>query len=386
MLKRTAPEWKIPVAQLMADKPKRIWRIVHSESSTGWGGQEHRVMAELTGFQSRGSQVWLIGPAESQVFRRAREANVATLPLRPEKWRFPFEVVRIARWLKMQCVDVVNTHSSRDGWLVGLAGRLARVPLLVRTRHIDVEYPNRWLSRHAFTTLTDHVLTTSQKITEHFQEMFGLPNDRISTVSTGIDLDRFSPAGPKAETVPAGPGGMPTIGMISVLRSWKGHSTFLCAARHLVSAGFTGRFVIVGDGPMRELIERQILELQLADRVTLIGHRENVPEILCALNVLVIASTKHEGVPQIGLQALATKTPVVGSDAGGIPEIIRHGETGRIFPAGDARALASTLRESLDDMDATRSMAARGRALVEARHSLDAMLDTIAAIYQRHLS
>jgi glycosyltransferase involved in cell wall biosynthesis len=124
----------------------------------------------------------------------------------------------------------------------------------------------------------------------------------------------------------------------------------------------------------------------LADRVTLIGHRENVPEILCALNVLVIASTKHEGVPQIGLQALATKTPVVGSDAGGIPEIIRHGETGRIFPAGDARALASTLRESLDDMDATRSMAARGRALVEARHSLDAMLDTIAAIYQRHLS
>ncbi len=66
--------------------------------------------------------------------------------------------------------------------------------------------------------------------------------------------------------------------------------------------------------------------------VALAGHREDVPEVLRALDVLVIASTRHEGVPQIGLQALATKTPVIGSDVGGIPEIIRPGETGRIFP------------------------------------------------------
>ncbi len=119
--------------------------------------------------------------------------------------------------------------------------------------------------------------------------------------------------------------------------------------------------------------------------MTLTGHREDVPEILRALAVLVIPSTKHEGIPQIGLQALATKTPVVGSDAGGIPEIIRHGETGRIFPAGDAQALARAICETLTETDATRAMTERGRALVEKNHSLGTMLEAIDALYRRHL-
>jgi len=341
-------------------------------------------MAELNGFQRRGSRVWLIAPAGSLIFRRASESNVDALPLRPGRWWFPVEMVRIARWLKKQRVDVVNTHSSRDGWLVGLASRLARVPLVLRTRHIDVSYPNRWLSRHAFTTLTDHVLTTSRKITTHFQEMFGLPDERISTVPTGIDLNRFSPAGPKADLSDGH--ALPVIGMISVLRSWKGHSIFLQAADLLRSNGFNGRFVIVGEGPIRALIEDEIRELRLENRVTLIGHREDVPEILRALGVLVIASTRHEGVPQIGLQALATKTPVVGSDVGGTPEIIRPGETGRLFPSGDAKALAHVIRQTLDEPEATRALCERGRAMVEARHGLDGMIETLDALYQRYLS
>jgi glycosyltransferase involved in cell wall biosynthesis len=369
---------------LHSGAPRR-WRIVHSECSTGWGGQEHRVVAELTGFQNRGNQVWLVAPSTSLIVQRATKANIATVPLRFEKLRFPFEVIQSAGWLRRHKIQVVNTHSSRDGWLVGLAGRLARVPLIVRTRHIDVEYPNKWLSRHAFTTLADHVLTTSQKITAHFREMFRLPDDRISTVPTGIDLDRFSSAGPKASLAGRRDERAPLIGMISVLRSWKGHTTFLEAAQLLKAAGFNGRFVIVGDGPIQHRIEEQIREKHLTERAMLTGHREDVPELLRALSVLVIASTQHEGVPQIGLQALATKTPVIGSDVGGIPEIIRPGETGRIFSAGDPHALAKAIRETLDETDATRSMAERGRALVEAKHSLNAMLDTLDALYRRHV-
>jgi len=342
-------------------------------------------MAELAGFQDRGCRVWLVAPSESQIFQRAGDAEVDRIPLRREKSRFPFEIVRIARWLRQEQVEVVNTHSSRDGWLVGLAARLAGVPFIVRTRHIDVSYPNRWLSRHAFTTLSDHVLTTSRKITAHFQEVFRLPQDRISTVPTGIDLDRFSPDGPKANLVGGTIGNAPLAGMVSVLRSWKGHSTFLQAAYLLRSEGFHGRSVIVGEGPIHDKIEEQIRQLQLEDRVSLAGHREDVPESLRALSVLVIASTKHEGIPQIGLQALATKTPVVGSDAGGIPEIIRPGETGRVFPAGDFKALAREIRATLEDPVTTHALADRGRAAVEAHHSLSAMLDTLDALYRRHL-
>lgn len=362
-------------------KPR--WRIVHSEASTGWGGQEHRTLAELSGFQKRGCEVALIAPVTSKIYERAVAANICVQPVAFGKLSFPLNVIRLAKWLRQRRTQVLNMHSSRDGWMLGIAGRLARVPLIIRTRHIDVDYPNPWLSRHAFTTVADHVLTTSDRITDHFQKIFNLTDDNITTLPTGIDINLFSPAGEKAQLI-SNNGNKPLIGMVSVLRSWKGHATFLEAAAQLQASGFTGRFVIVGDGPQRENIPQQIARLNLGDVVSLIGHREDVPAVLRALSVLVIPSTKHEGVPQIGLQALAVKTPVVGSDVGGIPEIIRHGETGRIFPGGNAAALATVINETLSSVAQTNLMTACGRALVESHHSLDTMLDKLNALYQRH--
>ena len=367
--------------------PSPVWRIAHSECSLGWGGQEHRVLAELAGFKRRGHSVHLIAPRHAQLFGRATAAGVNCVALRTGKLRFPFEAMRLARWLKRERIDVLNPHSSADGWLLGVAGRLAGVPLIVRSRHIDVTYPNAWLSRHAFATLADHVLTTSNKITTHFQEIFHLPDDRITTVPTGIDIQAFSPDAMRAE-LPLKPGlpNAPVVGMVSVLRSWKGHSTFLEAAWQLLDEGVPARFAIVGEGPIREQIEQNVAVLKLGDHVTLLGHREDVPSVLRALNVLVIASTRHEGIPQIGLQALACKTPVVGSDVGGTPEIIRQGETGRNFPGGNAKALAAAIKDTLSDSAATSAMVENGRAMVESHHSTDAMLDALEAIYRRYLA
>lgn len=350
----------------------------------GWGGQEHRVLAELTGFACRGAQVWLLAPPESGAGRRALEAGITLEPLRLSRLLFPWRAAQWAVWLKRHRIEILNPHSSRDGWLLGVAGRLARVPFIVRTRHIDVDYPHAWLSRHAFTTLADHVLTTSEKIARHFQELFGLPADRVTTIPTGIDVNRFSPEVAPATLHPQ-QGRTPLVGMVSVLRSWKGHSTFLQAARRLVDAHFPARYIIVGEGPIRYRIEKEIGELQLQEWVTLAGHREDVPAVLRALDVVVIPSTRHEGVPQIGLQALACQTPVIGSDVGGIPEIIRPGETGRIFPAGEAGQLANAIQETLADTEQTRTLARRGRAMVVERHSLDCMLDQLDRLYQRHL-
>jgi glycosyltransferase involved in cell wall biosynthesis len=363
----------------------RPWRIAHTEASLGWGGQEHRIFSELTGFQQRGCAVWLLAPAESQIYRRCQGAGIPVVPIRVAKWRLPANIFNMARWLKQNRIEVLNPHSSRDGWLFGLAGRVAGVPLIIRTRHIDVDYPNPAISRHAFTTLADHVLTTSDKITRHFQRIFQLPAERITTVSTGIDIRRFSPEGEKASLPGVEASGPPVIGMVSVLRSWKGHPTFLQAARCLKESGFAARYVIVGEGPMRKSIEAQIEALGLQGEVTLAGHREDVPAVLRALDLLVIPSTRHEGVPQIGLQALATKTPVIGSDAGGIPEIIRPGETGRIFPAENAQALAAAIREAFDRPEQTGAMTRRGRESVEANHSMETMLDRLDAIYRRYL-
>ncbi len=117
----------------------RQWRIFHSESSMGWGGQEVRVFAELEWMRARGHWVALGAHPDSAIARRAREAGLTFFPLRTHKALLPFEVARLTAWLIANRVDVVNTHSSNDGWLAGLAARLALRPVLIRSRHIEVD-------------------------------------------------------------------------------------------------------------------------------------------------------------------------------------------------------------------------------------------------------
>ena len=249
----------------------------------------------------------------------------------------------------------------------------------MRTRHFDGPIPNRWLSRLAYPGLCDHLLTSSPKVTEDLRACFHLPDERVSTVPTGVDLDRFSPAGPIAALVPAAQSkNIPLIGMVTVIRQAKGCQTLVAAARRLLAAGVQAHYVIVGEGPSRAWAEQEVRAAQLEACFTFTGYREDIPAVLRALSVLAIPLL-HEAVPQSGLQALATQTPVIGSNVGGIPEIIRPGETGRLFPAGDAPALAAVIRETLENRKATRVLSERGRAYVAANHSLDVMLDNLVA-------
>ena len=131
----------------------------------GWGGQEVRVFAELEWMRAHGHWVALAAHPASAIAKRAQAAGITFYPLRTHKALLPFEVARMTAWLIRNRVDVVNTHSSNDGWLAGLAARLAGA-ILIRSRHIEVDYPNRFWSGLAFRWLPRHVLTTSQRIAD----------------------------------------------------------------------------------------------------------------------------------------------------------------------------------------------------------------------------
>ena len=368
----------------MVEGSKIQWRIAHTEASMGWGGQERRIMSELLGFKRRGSHVYLAAPDKSRIAEQARQAGIPMQKIEPGRLRFPLEIARLALWLRRERIQILNPHSSRDGWIAGLAGRLAGVPLIIRSRHFDVPIPNRWVSGIVYRRLADHIITTSPKVTAGFQDIFDLPPNRISTIPTGIDTAVFSPNGQKArlEFSPQSRG--PLLGMIAVVRQAKGHRFLLQAMRLLRSQGFPTRCIMVGDGPMLKAVRELATQLNLDDSVLFAGYREDIPEILRALDVLVIPSL-HEGVPQVALQALATCTPVVGSNVGGIPSVIRAGETGRLVPAGDVEALAAAIKETLTDIEKTQAMKIRGRQMVEAQYSLDGMLDKLEQLYMRLL-
>lgn len=342
------------------------------------------MLAELLGFRARGHTVGVIAPERATIFAKAAEHDFARASLSENRWAFPFAVAGAARWLRAFRADVVNTHSSRDGWIVGLAARLARVPLVIRTRHFDVPVQNPSVSRHVYATLADHLITTSPKVAADFRALFRLPETRVSAIPTGVDLVKFSPDGPKAKLdfPPEATG--PLVGIVGVIRLAKGHRVLFEAIKQLCDQGFPVRCVVVGDSEGRARLEQRVSEFGLSSRVLFVGHRDDVPEILRALDVVAIPSL-HEAIPQVGLQALATRTPVVASDVGGIPSIIRPGETGRLCVPENPVSLASALREALTDQPATEAMRDRGRALVEREHTVEAMLNRTEDIYRRHL-
>lgn len=343
-------------------------------------------MAELNGFKQRGCSVSLIAHPHSQIFARARAAGINSHACTFDRRLLPVELLRLALTLRRERIQIVNTHSSRDGWLAGMASRLQRVPLLLRTRHIDVVDRTPLISRYKFTAMADHALTTSRKITDYIRTTFRLAEDRVTTMPTGIDVTKFNPAGPKAELpVKSGPGAPPVIGMVSVLRSWKGHEVFFEAIRKLHESGLEFQYVVVGGGAPIEVFANMARIHGVDDCVHFTGHREDIADVLRAMDVLCIPSFKHEGVPQIGLQALACGTPVVGSDCGGIPEIILEGQTGRIFPIKDSTTFAERIAETIDEHEKTRQMCRAGRELVEKEHSLDTMLDRLNDLYARHI-
>jgi glycosyltransferase involved in cell wall biosynthesis len=363
----------------------RQWRILHTESSRGWGGQEVRVFVELEWMRARGHWVALAAHPASAIAKHAKEAGLRFYSLNTHKALLPFEVIRLAIWLLWNRVEVVNTHSSNDGWLAGLAARLAVRPILIRSRHIEVDYPNRFWSGLAFRVLPRHVLTTSQRIADRLGAELDVPPERVTCVSTGIDLTRFHPGVTSILRQELGLApDVVLVGMISVLRSWKGHATFLDAAAELLkSASRPIHFVIAGDGPGRDELVAKIELEPWKGCVTLLGHRADVPNVLASLDVLVLPSFAHEGIPQIILQAQAMARAVVATTVGGIPEVVKDGVTGLLVPPRDPVKLAEKIRAVLDDADLRKRLGQAARANIEQKHSLDAMGERLLGLYEK---
>jgi glycosyltransferase involved in cell wall biosynthesis len=367
----------------------RIFTILHTEASTGWGGQEIRVFTEMEAMRKRGHSLYLAAPPISQIFQEADKSGFNPLELNSKRILFPFTILKLARALRRHQVQVVNPHSSADGWVAGLAGRLARTPLIIRSRHIEVDYPNRRTSRLAYGTLPHHVITTSERISKGLIERLRLKPDRVQCISTGIDLEKFDAK--MAGTLHQELGldsEVPLVGMISVIRSWKGHNYFVEAAK-IVAVRFPAvHFVVAGGGNDQRLekIRTWARAAKLESRFHLLSHRTDVPNLLASYSVLVLPSTGHEGIPQIILQSHAMACPVVGTTAGGIPEVVADEKSGLLVPTKDSPALAAAINRLLENKTFRSKLATRGQAMVKASHSEEHMCLQLETLYQRYLS
>jgi len=345
----------------------------------GWGGQEIRVVREAVGMTGRGHCLIIAARPGSVIFRKAQEAGIRTIPAGFIK-KNPFSILKLRSIIDAEKPDILNTHSSPDSWVASLAAKLSRTrPKIIRTRHLSTHINSTIVNRFIYGTVPDAVLTTGEEIRNMLIHEKLCDGSRTFSVPTGVDTVMFDPA----KTGPSISRKGISIGMVGVLRSWKGHKFLLEAVPRILEKIPTAGFYIAGDGPQREHIESEIRALGLQQYVIMLGHREDMPEVFASLDIVVHPSFANEGVPQTVLQAFAMGKAVVASNVGAIPEVVIDEKTGLLIGPRRPDLIAQAVIRLCNDESLRSGLGREARRLVLDKYSFEHMLDRVASVYER---
>jgi glycosyltransferase involved in cell wall biosynthesis len=355
-------------------------RIVHTESSLGWGGQEIRILSEAQGMIRRGHDVKLLCPPQARIRDEAANWGVPAIPLPIDRKR-PVGLGALHHWFSSNTSDIINTHSSTDSWLSALVlVAIGRPTRMVRTRHISAPVPRGPLSRWLYMRAAAYVVTTGEALKRQMVERNGFRPNRIESVPTGMDAGRFRPGERKASRAKFGlPQDKTLVGIIATLRSWKGHAFLIEAMTRLPEHI---ELVIVGDGPQRQALEQKIARLGLQGRVHMQGQQADVLPWLRALDIFALPSYANEGVPQALLQAMLVELPCVTTPVGGIPEIAEHERTALLVAPRDPGALAAAIERLSNNEGLRRELGEAARKHCVEGYSYERMLDRMEVIYR----
>ena len=359
--------------------------VVHTEASTGWGGQELRILTEMEGMARRGHRVHLLAPAHAQIVPAARARNLPVEVL-PIEWKRVPGLVAMRGWLARHGAqfDVINAHSSTDAWLCALArATLPGAPRLVRTRHLSTPVNRLPTTRWLYQRATAHVVVTGEALKNALVDHNGYDPATITSVRTGIDLARFRPRDRAAMRAQCGVDARPAVGIVATLRDWKGHDYLLEAWRDLQASLPGWQLLVIGDGPRRAHLEQRVRDLGVNASVRFTGNQDDVPAWLACLDVAVLPSYGDEGVPQSLMQAAACGLPAVSTPVGAIAEAVVHAETGLLVPPRDVPALVRALATLMQDAAMRERMGRVAHRYAQAHFGIDAMLDRMEAVFER---
>jgi glycosyltransferase involved in cell wall biosynthesis len=362
------------------------FRILHTESSRGMGGQEYRVLAEAQGMGRRGHQVVIAAPAKSPLLELAREAGVTCeeLPVGLQGWArlAPLFLRLIARYR----IQILHTHGSQDSWTASLAARVSSLrPIIIRARHKSTRVSKTFRHVLLYRRLPHALVTTGEALREQFILDMELCPDEVISIPTGVDLERFYP-NPADAHLKEGLGiGMddPVIGTVAFLRPEKGIERLIDAVELLRESFPRLWCVIVGNGPAYHQLLSRVQERNLERMVIFTGFRQDIPELLRLMEVFVLPSLSGEGLPQALTQALALERPIVASRDGAIPEVVRDGQTGLLADPNEPEVIAGKVAFLLQHPDRAKALGKAGRELVERQFSEECMLLKTEEVYNR---
>ncbi len=357
-------------------------RIVQIEKQRGWGGQVQQVFLIVKGLHQRGHKVLMVCQPDSNIGKNAAAIGVEVLYLPMNNWRLFTSAVKLGLYLKKEKDVILHAHGSRDHLLIILARLILRKGRVLRTKHNVNPVKNGLLQYHYLT----HKLSGVSKAACATLEKAGVPQDKISLIYNAFDISCYFLQEPPAAILKEFNLGKNdfVIGCLGRLISpTKGIETLLHGAALILKKMPNACFLIAGQSSKDHL--QLVKDLGIADRVIFPGFRNDVPQILSCIDIYVQPSLKEALCSSI-IQAMAMGKPVVASNVGGIPELVKDNETGLLFEPKNPEALVQAVLSLAEDETRRQKMGRLGRRRALEGFTLDRMIDKIESWYQAALN
>ena len=360
----------------------RAVRVAHLVPRFCLGGMEQGVAKIVNGLKAPRVCSLICSFETTEPPRPLVRPDVPVHELGQQPGNDPRIVLRLARWLKRSCIDIVHSHSW--GTLVEgyTATRLARVPVFIHGEHgtMELRRRNLWVQRWLWGR-ANRVLAVSSRLGDRMTRETGFPRQRIMTIRNGTDLERFgSVLRDEARAAEGLSVDEFVVGTVGRLVPVKDQRTLIASVADLSARSVPVTGLIVGDGPLREQLASCAASSGVADKIRFLGHRADVERILPALDVYVQTSVS-EGLPNTVLEAMASGVAVIATDVGGTDELVTHGKSGLLIPAGSSDVLSNALHELFNDAARRRDMGCHGRMTAASEFDLPKMIRSYEALY-----
>ncbi len=354
-----------------------VRRVLFSESSPNLGGQELQLLAQATGLSERGIETLILCRVNSRLATVAAARGIATVAIPFRNSLHLPSIASVRRVLQSFRPDALICHSGHDANNGALAARLLPDrPALLRARTYQHGKPNAWTYNHLF----DCTLVPSNEMRQRLLANRTIDPQRIHLLYPGIDFAaiarRSQEALPAAIAQALAALPRPLIVQAAMLRPEKGHALMLNVLATLKQRGQIIGFAIAGEGELKVQLQQQVERLGLGQQVAFLGMVDNIPAVYTRAALVVVPSS-YEPLGMSQIEALSLGIPVVVSEVGGIPETVRHQETGLIARSGDGAAWTAAIERALTTPEAMRALAQAGSADVLRRFGLQTNLDQL---------
>jgi glycosyltransferase involved in cell wall biosynthesis len=323
-----------------------------------------------------------------------RTANVEIIPdlgreIRP--LRDLQTLSRLVSLMRRIKPHVVHTHTAKAGAVGRAAAILAGVPAIVHTYHGHVlrgyfspakTAVYRGIER-SLAWRTDRLLAVTTRVRDELIALGVGKASQYRAVPLGFDLAPLLAAERRRGELRAelGMGAAPLIGIVARLVPIKAHEVFLAAAAAVRQQVPAARFLVVGDGELRQTLEQQTAALGLTDAVRFLGWRADIDRLYADIDVVALTS-RNEGSPVALIEAMAAGVPVVSTEVGGVADVVEHGVSGLLAPMDDAAGIATHILTLLADPVMRRTMGQHGRAKVAATYDAGRLVSDIETLYE----